>query len=412
VNNFQRQLVEKIMESMPRPCFEALEEFSRLDPDTLDGELPVIQRFLNSCPASSMPTKSYVLVKQFLIKHAKSTRYSNYRRYIERLLLWSILEAKKTITDLNEGDIQEFMSFCTSPPDSWVADKSCRRFTLGKLRQVIEFRPTWRPFSFDQTSIGEDGTRLTYIAGRGALAKQWSVVATFFLHLHDSGIIPVNPARRLHAAGIYSMNLPIHKGANVFTDEEFAVLMLTLSDMADEEIQNERTLLMIASVYYLRMQPSEIDSLGGQLTFSALGLMRDGTYDLDVDSFPSNRAWKIHPEFVAKYVNRYREKLGRKSLPLERDHTLLFGKIRGKGSISSTHARLLFRTVCQFVIDRLTESGYEVSPDSGFRKASLFWLRETSMHHSARTMRMEDVIRLVRKSNAESVYRRFFAWRG
>lgn len=188
--------------------------------------------------------------------------------------------------------------------------------------------------------------------------------------------------------------------------------MLTLSKMADEDIQNERTLLMMASVYYLRMQPSEIDSLGDKLTFSALRLMRDGTYDLVADIFPSNRAWKIHPEFVAKYVNRYREKIGRKSIPLEGDHTLLFGKIRGNGSIGSAHARLLFRTVCQVVIDRLTVSGYEVSPDSGFRKASLFWLRETGMHHSARTMGMDDVIRLVRKSNAESSYRRFFAWRG
>jgi hypothetical protein len=238
------------------------------------------------------------------------------------------------------------------------------------------------------------------------------VIATFFLHLHYSELIAVNPARRLHAAGFYASSLPIHTGANIFTDEEFAVLMLTLSDMADEEIQNERTLLLMASIYYLRMQPSEIDSLGDKLTFSALGLMRDGTYDLVEDNFPGNRAWKIHPEFVAKYVNRYRKKLGRKSLPLERDHTLLFGKIRGKGSISSTHARLLFRTVCQVVIDRLTESGYEVSPDSGFRKASLFWLRETGMHHSARTMGMDDVIRLVRKSNAENAYQRFFAWRG
>ncbi|MDN7139908.1 hypothetical protein KC131_04565 [Pseudomonas sp. JQ170] len=400
------------MESISRPCFETLQEFERLDPDTFDGELPVVKEYLNRCPASSLPTKSYLLVKQFLIEHAESTRYSNYRRYIERLLLWSILEAKKPITDLNEGDLQAFMSFCTSPPDSWVADKSCRRFTLGNLRQAIGFNPAWRPFSFDQPPIGEDGIRLTYIAGRGALAKQWSVVATFFLHLHYSELIAVNPARRLHAAGFYALSLPIHTGANIFTDEEFAVLMLTLGDMADEDIQNERTLLMMASVYYLRMQPSEIDSLGNKLTFSALGLMRDGTYDLVEDNFPGNRAWKIHPEFVAKYVNRYREKLGQKSLPLERDHTLLFGKIRGKGSISSAHARELFRTVCQVVIDRLTESGHEVSPDSGFRKASLFWLRETGMHHSARTMGMDDVIRLVRKSNAESAYRRFFAWRG
>ncbi|VVP48467.1 hypothetical protein PS838_05222 [Pseudomonas fluorescens] len=400
------------MAPIPRPCFETLQEFSLLDPDTLDGELSVIQRFFNLCPTSSLPTKSYLLVKQFLIKHAEPTRYSNYRSCIERLLLWSILEAKKPIADLNEDDVREFMSFCTSPPDSWVADKSCRRFTPGKLRQAKGFNPAWRPFSLVQPSIEEDGNRIVYIAGRGALAMQMSVVAAFFLHLHYSDLIAINPAQRLHAAGFYAISLPVHTGANVFTDEEFAVLMLTLSEMADKEIKHERTLLMIASVYYLRVQPSEVDSLGGDLTISALRLMPDGSYDLVEEKFPGNHAWKIHSEFVDHYVNRYRKKFGRQSIPLVRDHTLLLGKVRGKDSISSAHARLLFRTVCQVVIDRLTECGCVVSPDSGFRKASLLWLRETSMHHSARTMGMSDVIRLVRKSNAESVYQRFFAWRG
>lgn len=66
------------MDSIPRPCFETLQDFSLLDPDNLDGELSVIQGFLNQCPASSLPTKSYLLVKQFLIKHTEPTRYSNY----------------------------------------------------------------------------------------------------------------------------------------------------------------------------------------------------------------------------------------------------------------------------------------------------------------------------------------------
>jgi len=411
-DNSQRLLIEKIMESIPRPCFETLKEFSQLDPDSFDGELSVIKHFLNQCPASSLPTKSYLLVKQFLVKHTEPTRYSNYRSCIERLLLWCILEAKKPITDLNEGDIQEFMSFCTSPPNAWVADKSRRRFTPGKLRQAIGFNPAWRPFSFEQPSIGDDRIHIACIAGRGALAMQMSVVANFFLHLHYSELIATNPAQRLHAAGFYAISLPVHTGANVFTDEEFAVLMLTLSDLADKDIKHERTLLMIASVYYLRLQPTEIDSLGGDLTISALRLMQDGTYDLVEEKFPGNHAWKIHSEFVDRYVNRYRKKFGQQSIPLERDHTLLLGKIRGKDSISSAHARLLFRTVCQVVIDRLTVSGCVVSPDSGFRKASLLWLRETRMHHSARTMGMDDVIRLVRKSNAESAYQRFFAWRG
>jgi hypothetical protein len=109
-------------------------------------------------------------------------------------------------------------------------------------------------------------------------------------------LIAINPARRLHAAGFYTPSLPVHSGANVFTDEEFAVLMLTLSDMADEDIKHERTLLMIASVYYLRLKPSEIDSLGGDLTISALRLMRDGTYDLVEEKIGSGYARALFRE--------------------------------------------------------------------------------------------------------------------
>ena len=75
------------MESIPRPCFETLKDFALLDPDTLDGELPVVQDFLNRCPVSSLPIKSYMLVKQFLIKHAEPTRYANYRTCTELSLI-------------------------------------------------------------------------------------------------------------------------------------------------------------------------------------------------------------------------------------------------------------------------------------------------------------------------------------
>lgn len=399
------------MELTPRPCFGTQREFELLDPDTLDGELPIVMDFLNHCPISSLPIQSYMLVKRFLAQHAEPTRYANYRTCAERLLLWSVLVAKKPLADLNEADVQGFMGFCTTPPDSWVADSSCRRFSPGTLRSVVRFNPNWRPFSLNKPAAGGDEARMAYVAGRSGLSTQMSVVASIFLDLHQQELIKINPAQKLHAAGFYAQALPDHTDANVFTDEEFAVFMLTIRDMADEDINNERKLLMIASIYYLRLQPSEIDSLGGDLTISAMRLMRDGTYDLVEDKFPGKWTWKIHPEFVTNYVNRYRERFGRQLIPLERDHTFLLGKVRGKGSICSGHLRLMFRELCRVVIERLTESGCIVSPKSGFRTATLLWLRETSMHHSARTMRMDEIIRLARKSNAETAFQRFFAGR-
>lgn len=134
------------MELIPRPCFGTLQEFALLKPETLDSELPVVIDFLNRCPVSSRPVESYSLVKQFLTRHAEPTRYANYRACVERLLLWSILEVKKPLTDLSEADVQEFMEFCATPPDSWVANNPCRRFTPAKQKIAIRFNSNWRPF--------------------------------------------------------------------------------------------------------------------------------------------------------------------------------------------------------------------------------------------------------------------------
>lgn len=399
------------MEIIPRPCFETLTDFKRLDPDTLDHELSVVVDFLGICPPGSQPVESYLLVKQFLANHAEPTRYNNYRTCTERLLLWSLLVAKKPLTDLAELDVQAFMEFCTSPIDSWIASKNCKRFTTGKHPHTVGFNPEWSPFYLSQPPIEENGGRVLFLASRGVLAMQMSVTANFFSYLHDNDRIAVNPAYRLHRAGFYAPSLPVHTGSHIFTDEEFSVLMSTLSELADGDVKQERTLLTISSIYYLRLQPSEIDQFGENLTFSALRLTADGSYDLAEDQFPGKSAWKIHPDFVENYVNRYRERFGRTWIPLEDDHTLLLGKNRGSKSISSGYARFLFRNACQHVIDRFHEDGCIVPTDSGFRTASLFWLRETSMHHSARVLTMDNVIGLGRRSNAENLYQRFFAWR-
>ncbi|MFR0713574.1 hypothetical protein ACLUS7_00810 [Enterobacterales bacterium BD_CKDN230030183-1A_HGKHYDSX7] len=410
MTDFHQELGGDLIALTFRPCFETLEHFSRLDPDSLNGELPIIRDFLEQCPVEAQPIESYQIVKQFLLGHSVPTRYANYRSCIERLMLWSIFEAQKPITALAEVDIQDFMDFCTTPPESWVAAKPYRRFVPNKIRSAVAFNSAWRPFCSNGAIYQEDNSP-KYIAGKGALAMQMSVVANFYLDLHLNDVVAKDPARRLHAAAFYVADRPTHTGSNVFSDEEFSALMMTVASMADQDPRHEYTLMMIATVYYLRLQPSEIDRLGPTLTISTLQISASGSYDLLEDKVPGDWAWEIHPDYVNNYVNRFREKFSRLAIPLSSDDTFLLGKFRGEGSICSGHARLLFRDVCRKTIARLTESGCFVAADSGLRRSSLFWVRETAMHHSARSMSMLEVLRLARKSDDESTYQRFFAWR-
>src|SRR5580693_3387175 len=70
--------------------------------------------------------------------------FNAYRREVERLLHWSWLIAKKSVKDLRRSDIEEYLSFCQSPPFSWIGVKKAPRFIENKSERIPN--PEWRPY--------------------------------------------------------------------------------------------------------------------------------------------------------------------------------------------------------------------------------------------------------------------------
>ena len=66
-----------------------------------------------------------------------------YRRAIERLVLWALIEKGKALSSLDSGDIIEFKEFLRSPPASWCGD-------APKMKSSSEWRPLRGPAG-DQT---------------------------------------------------------------------------------------------------------------------------------------------------------------------------------------------------------------------------------------------------------------------
>ena len=49
--------------------------------------------------------------------------FNSYRRETERLLQWSWLIKKCSITELKREDIEQFIHFCQNPPTNWINTK-------------------------------------------------------------------------------------------------------------------------------------------------------------------------------------------------------------------------------------------------------------------------------------------------
>jgi hypothetical protein len=397
-------------------CFESLEKFKKLDETSMGKELPSIVSYLESFPDDLEPKDSYCHVKKFLFEHAKAPSYNCYRSAVEKLLLWSLVERKRPVSSLKEQDIYEFIEFCGSPPGSWVTQKHERRYRLSKNKRDIMFNYSWRPFCFSKHASSEDCNASTsdrYFSSRAVMTGLLSIINSFFEYLVQIDAVPVNPVYRIHRDRVFTSHAPDSNRCRFFTSEEWHEIVQVAENIADHNPDHERTLLLIATIYYLFISPKEIDILGGSLMISSLSLRSDGYYDVKIAHSPEllrDFNIPVHPDFVDIYVLRYRNYLGRHQVSNERDHTFLLGKNRGKGSVTSRYANSLFDIVCEEIINTKELAGETVKDDSCWRQASILWLRDSALSAYSRINSFDNMRRAVKSSKLDDLYERFYSW--
>src|SRR5688572_11615229 len=104
--------IEKV--ESPSPLFDSMENVISLEAS-------------NQLKAAN--SDDYFYAKEFLKSYKGSSgTFNAYRREIERLLHWSWLIAKKSIRELNRNNVEEYISFCQSPPLTWIGIKKSPRF--------------------------------------------------------------------------------------------------------------------------------------------------------------------------------------------------------------------------------------------------------------------------------------------
>ena len=118
-----------LMPNSPSPVFETYDRFLELNFSQVSEELPAVQAYLAGFPDEVRAVEGYSAVRGFLKSYSgNATTYTSYRTHVERLLLWTLLIARKPLLELRRRDAEAFMEFCLRPPADWVGPMVKSRF--------------------------------------------------------------------------------------------------------------------------------------------------------------------------------------------------------------------------------------------------------------------------------------------
>lgn len=186
--------------------------------------------------------------------------FNSFRTHVERLLLWSLIVARKPSLDLCRSDAEQFMEFCLNPPMDWVGPVVKSRFKRigGRKRLKSDeyvINPDWRPFSdtvskrerkLANEAISDLGSR-PYHMVQGSVAQVFAVCGSFFQHAMDEGLTEANPFRAIKQKSIYKQRNILDVASRSLTELQWSFVIDTAEQMADEDARHERTLFVVSS---------------------------------------------------------------------------------------------------------------------------------------------------------------------
>lgn len=127
--------------------------------DTVATDLEAVQRWLSAkAPAAEGA--------------ALSTTQRAYRKEVERLLLWSVLERKLPLSSLSRADATDYLDFLAAPPPNWCGPRHHQRWS-----------PLWRPMEGPISAAGQ--------------AQAVTILRSLFAFWMTHGHVTANPFARL-----------------------------------------------------------------------------------------------------------------------------------------------------------------------------------------------------------------------
>lgn len=282
--------------------------------------------------------------------------FRNYRKEIERLLLWSLWELNKPLSSLGREDIKAYQDFLKSPtPHSlWCGSR--------KPRTSNEWRPFRGPL------------------GDSSIHQVLKVIGAAFGYLSDAGYLLGNPVKLVRRR---KQHVNQNETVERFLEQEsWEYLWAFIENSPEQSLrqreQKYRTRFIFSLLYLLGPRVSEVATLKmndfkeihGKWWCSILG--------------KGNKRAKVpvNSDMVSALID-YRRCLDLSDLPESAENTPLVRSIKGNKGISNNMLYRIVKKIVREAADALEER--DPSKAHKLRKASTHWFRHTAITHQADT---------------------------
>ncbi|MFL6623123.1 MAG: tyrosine-type recombinase/integrase [Sulfurifustis sp.] len=287
--------------------------------------------------------------------HDSPHTFRNYRKEVERLLLWSVTELGKPLSGLAREDLARYEAFLRDPqpPDRWCGPRTFRD------------SPAWRPF---------EGS-LTTASRRQVLV----ILNSMFSYLVAAGYLASNPISLVRRRA--RMAKPAPTTIERFLERDVWEFVLRFIDELPQSTPGERARQARARFLF-----SFLYLLGPRVSEAASHTMgsfveRRGRWWWRVTGKGEKEAQiPVNKEMLAA-LDRYRTFLGLSPLPEPHEETPLVPTIGGTRPVT---ANMVYRIV-KDILERAAAAIEAQEPHKAakLRKASTHWLRHTAVTHQA-----------------------------
>lgn len=364
---------------IPQALFDSLEHFSHL----------------NSSSIWHNHTDDIAQARLFLRSYRGSEATFNvYRREVERLLQWSCLIQKKSLRDLKREDIEAFIHFCQHPPQAWIGLVQAPRFIEAEGQRIPN--PAWRPFvsaiSKKERKDGQIPSPSDYNLSQSAIQSLFASLSSFYNFLIQEHYTDNNPVAHIRQKSKFIRKQQGQKPIRRLSETQWNYVIHTVTALADQNSQYERSLFIMSALYGMYLRISE---LAANERWSPE--MGDFYQDQDkqwwfktVGKGNKERSIVVSDEMLIA-LKRYRRSLGLSSLPFRGENTPLIPKQIGHGPITDTrHIRRLVQYCFDQAIERLTKDQL-LDEAEQLKHATVHWLRHTGISEDVKTRPREHV---------------------
>jgi len=306
----------------------------------------------------------------------------SYRRAIERLVLWALVERRTTLSSLATEDFLAFKSFLRAPPAHW-----CQKAPVTKGSE------DWRPLRGPLAEL--------------SIRQTMSAIATMYRDWHASGYLDANAVASVRGSKRRDMQMDVMRS---FSNQALQAIRTTLQEMPDGAVKRRlRAALLLLQTAGLRRAEAV------NMTWGHIERVRLDNMDSDIWALRfagkgnRERMVPLKPETLQALEIHYQDRLAliesgalasyadldKKDCPLlgVLDERLALGNEGTVGDLASNARReanatgALSAARLHGVLKNFFRQVHQQpgAGDTDFLKASAHWLRHTFAHQSLRS---------------------------